>query len=91
VLRDSWLREFQLWELSLQDDRTAILVCSRDSEDKAFSIYIEYTTFHLDYPVKPYVEGGVLLLPSEHWQVIKPSPCARAFCFEGMPGPNNLS
>lgn len=63
--RDPALREFQLWELSVRKDRSAILVCSRDSEDEAFRREIDYTDFPMEY-VKLYVEGEVLLLPSEH-------------------------
>lgn len=65
ALRDAWLREFQLWELFVGEDRAATLVCSRDSEDEVFRRRIGYTTFPMAY-VKLYVEGRVLLLPSEH-------------------------
>jgi hypothetical protein len=63
--QDAWLREFQLWELHVREDRSAVLICSRDSEDEAFRTGIPSTDFPLDY-MKLYVEGGVLLLPSEH-------------------------
>lgn len=59
------LREFQLWELFVSGDASATLVCSRDSEDEAFRQAISYTDFPMEY-VKLYVEGEVLLLPSEH-------------------------
>jgi hypothetical protein len=62
---DAWLREFQLWELFVSEDRKALLVCSRDSEDEAFRQEIEFTDFPLD-SMRLYVEGNVLLLPSEH-------------------------
>lgn len=65
ALRDPWLREFQLWELFVKPDQTATVVCSRDSEDVAFRQQVEHTDFPLEY-VKLYVEGGVMLLPSEH-------------------------
>jgi hypothetical protein len=65
ALRDSSLREFQLWELQVKDDGTATAVCSRDTDDVAFRQPIPFTDFPLDY-VKLYVEGGVILLPSEH-------------------------
>lgn len=65
ALRDPALQEFQLWELFVKPDRTATVVCSRDSEDVAFRQEIEYTDFPLDY-VRLYVEGKVILLPSEH-------------------------
>jgi hypothetical protein len=65
ALRDPALREFQLWELFVRTDRTATIVCSRDSEDVAFRQHIERTDFPLEY-VRLYVEGGVMLLPDEH-------------------------
>jgi hypothetical protein len=64
ALKDAWLREFQLWELFVKDG-SAILACSRDSDDVAFRQNIETTDFPIDY-VHLYVEGGVLMLPSEH-------------------------
>jgi len=64
ALKDAWLREFQLWELFVKDKR-GVLVCSRDSDDQAFRQAIEATDFPLAY-VHLYVEGGVLMLPSEH-------------------------
>jgi hypothetical protein len=65
ALLDPALQEFQLWELFVKPDRSARIVCSRDSEDKAFQQEIEYTDFALDY-VRLYVEDSVILLPSEH-------------------------
>ncbi len=65
ALHDPWLSEFQLWELFVRPDRTATAVCSRDSEDVAFRQEIKWTDFPLEY-VKLYVEGSVVLLPSEH-------------------------
>lgn len=65
ALRDAWLQEFQLWELFVRPNRDATIVCSRDSEDEAFRQEIESTDFPLDY-LKLYVEGGIVLLPSEH-------------------------
>ena len=63
--RDAWLRQFQLWELFVKKDGSAILACSRDSEDVAFREVIKATDFPIAY-VHLYVEGGVLMLPSEH-------------------------
>jgi hypothetical protein len=63
--RDPALQEFQLWELHVNEDASAAAVCSRDSEDEAFRQRIEFTDFPQPY-VKLYVEGGVILLPSEH-------------------------
>jgi hypothetical protein len=64
ALKDAWLREFQLWELFVKDG-SAILACSRDSDDVAFRQTIEATDFPIAY-VHLYVDGGVLMLPSEH-------------------------
>lgn len=64
AMKDGALREFQLWELFVRNSR-GMLVCSRDTEDQAFRYPVAYTDFPLDY-VRLYVEGGVLLLPSEH-------------------------
>lgn len=65
ALQDGWLREFQLWELHVREDRSALVVCSRDSEGVAFTQEVEFTDFPLEY-AKLYVEERVLLLPSEH-------------------------
>ncbi len=62
------LQEFQLWELKVAADRSAIVTCREDSgsDDKPIIRQrIEYTDFPLD-EIRLYVEGGVLLLPSEH-------------------------
>jgi len=64
ALKDAWLREFQLWELFVKGG-SAILACSRDSDDVAFREVIVTTDFPIAY-VHLYVEGGVLMLPSEH-------------------------
>jgi hypothetical protein len=64
ALEDAWLRDFQLWELFVSSG-SAILVCSRDSDDVAFREVIKATDFPFAY-VHLYVEGGVLMLPSEH-------------------------
>ena len=65
ALRDPALCEFQLWELFVQKDHSANIVCSRDSEDPVFRQRIRWTDCPLDY-VKLYVEQGVLMLPTEH-------------------------
>jgi hypothetical protein len=62
--KDAWLRQFQLWELFVNDGR-GTLVCSRDSDDVAFRQVIETTDFPIQY-VHLYVVDGVLMLPSEH-------------------------
>ena len=64
AIKDSSLAEFQLWKLHVEDGR-AVAICYRDTDDEAFRQEIEFT----DCPLKEislYVEGKVLLLPSEH-------------------------
>jgi hypothetical protein len=64
AMKDPWLREFQLWELRISGHE-GVAVCLRDTDDEAFRQRIEFADSALDY-VRLYLEGGVLLLPSEH-------------------------
>lgn len=64
ALLDYSLRQFQLWELFARE-RCGVLVCSRDSEDEAFRWTLGLKDFPI-YFVTLYVQGGVLMLPSEH-------------------------
>jgi len=63
--RDPMLQEFQAWTLTVKADRSARLVCERDSGDEAFAQDIEYSDFPLP-EIKLFVENNTLLLPSEH-------------------------
>jgi hypothetical protein len=65
ALEDEWLRQFQLWELFVDASGSGTVICSRDSEDEAFRQPVAFTDFPLNY-LRLYVEGGVILLPSEH-------------------------
>ena len=66
LVRSQRLREFQLWELKVKPDRSCTLTCRADSnEAPVITQEIEYTDFPLD-EITLYVEGDVLLLPSEH-------------------------
>ena len=65
ALRDSGLAVFQLWELAVKGDRSAALTCSRATDDAVFRERIAFTDCPLGY-VRLYVQGGVLMLPSEH-------------------------
>ena len=49
----------------MNPDRSAVLVCERDSEDVAVTQKIPFTDFPLEL-VTIYCQGGVLLLPSEY-------------------------
>jgi hypothetical protein len=59
------LQEFQLWTLTVKEN-VGLLQCFEDSGVPAtLEQEIEFTDFPLP-EIKLYVEGGVLLLPSEH-------------------------
>lgn len=61
------MREFQLWTLTVNADKSAMLTCREDTNDPpAVMQRIEYTDFPLPEGIKLYVESGILLLPSEH-------------------------
>lgn len=57
--------EFQLWNLSVAEDRTAILACEDGNGGGVFTKAIEYTDFPLT-EIKLYYTNGTLLLPSEY-------------------------
>lgn len=65
AFQDGGLTEFQLWELAVKEDGSATLTCSRASDDPVFRESIVAPGFPLSY-VRLYVQGGVLMLPSEH-------------------------
>jgi len=59
------LQQIQFWKLTVNEDRSALLICERDRGDLVVSQEISFT----DFPLKQitlYFERGVLLLPSEH-------------------------
>lgn len=65
VKRDPMLQEIQFWKLTVNEDRSALLVCERDEGDVAVSQSIPFT----DFPLKRitlYFQNGVLMLPSEY-------------------------
>lgn len=65
VSRDPMLRQIQFWKLTVNDDRSALLVCERDEGDVAVSQAIPFTDFPLK-EVRLYLQNGVVLLPSEY-------------------------
>ena len=69
-LRTERLQYFQLWQLKVNADKTAVLTCRGDSSEPVLvEQKIEFTDFPLD-EIKLYAEGDgehlILLLPSEH-------------------------
>lgn len=70
ALKDPRLREYQFWTLKVNADKSAKLICERDTNDIAIQQKIEYTTFPLP-EIKLYVgpmgDGKYcVLLPSEY-------------------------
>lgn len=74
VKKSSMAREFQLWELTVNADKSAVLTCKEDSDRQPLITQkIEYTDFDLPY-IKFFVEPTasddgkpvyVIMLPSE--------------------------
>ena len=62
---DRMLQQIQFWKLTVNPDRSAVLICERDSDDVAITQEIPFTDFSLE-SVTIYCQGGVLLLPSEY-------------------------
>lgn len=65
VRDDRMLQQIQFWKLTVNSDRSAVLICERDSDDVAVTQEIPFTDFPLQ-SVTIYCQDGVLLLPSEH-------------------------
>ena len=65
VSQDPMLQQIQFWRLTVNDDRSALLVCDRDRGDVAVSQEIDWTDFPLDQ-ITLYCQQGVVLLPSEY-------------------------
>jgi hypothetical protein len=66
LLEDQMLREFQIWTLKVNlEEKTATLVCERDTDDTVLTQDIDFTDFPLA-EVKLYLTEGVLMLTSEY-------------------------
>jgi hypothetical protein len=59
------LEDFQVWTLEKHDDNTATVKASDGNEKQLISQAIPYTDFEA-VKATVWVEGNVLLLPSEH-------------------------
>lgn len=71
ALKNPSLRDFQLWELKVSNDKFAVLTCRPDSNEKAvITQRISYTDFDLPsikFYCEPMGEGRwCILFPSEH-------------------------
>jgi hypothetical protein len=58
-------QEFQVWELTVNEDRTALVKCTDGNDRLLKQQRIPYTDFEADRATV-WVEGNVILLPSEH-------------------------
>lgn len=57
---------FQLWELKVNEDKSAVITCREDTDVPALITQeIEYTDFPINY-IKLYCIGNIILLPSEY-------------------------
>lgn len=65
IAQDPMLQQIQFWTLTVNDDRSAQLICERDSDDIAVTQRIPFTDFPLKM-LRLYVQDGVILLPSEY-------------------------
>ena len=57
--------EFQVWKLTVREDRTATLVCDDGNDNIVYTQHIEFTDFPLD-EVTLYFANNVIHLPSEY-------------------------
>lgn len=65
ITQNARLRDFQLWILTVKEDKSATLCCYEDSGmPLAFTQKIPYTDFPLK-SIKLYLENNTLCLPSE--------------------------
>lgn len=65
VMKDPMLAGIQFWTLKVNLDKSAVLVCERDTDDPVITQKIEYTDFPLER-IQLYVQQGVVMLPSEY-------------------------
>ena len=71
AMKDPMLKEMQFWTLKVNSDKTATLICERDTDDVAITQKIEHTDFPLE-EIKIWVAPSgdensyTLYLPSEH-------------------------
>lgn len=59
------LRDFQIWRLVVNDNKSATLICEQDTDSEILRQEIEYSDFPLPC-IKLYLVEKVLMLPSEY-------------------------
>jgi hypothetical protein len=65
VRNDRMLQQIQFWKLTVNEDRSATLICERDEGDIAITQEIPFTDFPLQ-EVRLYCQQRIVLLPSEY-------------------------
>jgi hypothetical protein len=65
IMKTKALQEFGAWKLTVNEDKSAILVCEDGNYHELYSEEIDWTDFSLD-TIELWFENGVLILPSEH-------------------------
>jgi hypothetical protein len=65
LLHDEMLRDFQIWRLIVNQDKSAKLICERDTDDVVVTQDIPFTDFPIA-EVKLFLVARVLMLPSEY-------------------------
>lgn len=66
LLSQQDLEEFQLWQLTVSEDKSAVLTCKSDSDtEPVVRQEVPYTDFPLN-STKLYLVDKVLMLPSEY-------------------------
>lgn len=66
LLATPGLKDFQLWELNVSENHSALLTCKADTDTNPLVRQeIEYTDFPLNF-IKLYLVQKVLLLPTEY-------------------------
>ena len=58
-------QEFQVWKLTVREDRTASLVCDDGNDNIFYTQHIEFTDFPIT-EIKLYFTDNTILLPSEY-------------------------
>jgi len=61
----NYLQEFGSWKLTVNEDKSAILICEDGSYCELYREKIDWTDFPLN-KIDLWFENGVLILPSEH-------------------------
>jgi hypothetical protein len=65
TMKKKELQKFGVWNLTVNEDKSAILVCEDGNYHELYREKMDWTDFSLN-KVELWFEDGVLILPSEH-------------------------